>query len=419
MIVSPGTYQGKIVVPASKSDSQRALLAAGLANGESLLLGVGKSDDELAMRDNIIAFGAELSEHEQGLHVVGTPFFPSETHFDLRESGLGARLLCSLCIVKHGRYELSGSGSLVNRPFSFFKENFEGMVKSIVDNNGFLPLNIEGGFAGGELTVSGKESSQYISGLLMALPLASGDSRLYVEELNSKPYVQMTLNTLAQFGIRVENHALREFIVPGNQRYLPTSYTVEGDWSSASYWLVASALGQKISVAGLSLRTLQADVAILKAFSAANCHVQNRYGYIFIDGTARTAFEFDATHAPDLFPALASLAAFTEGQSTIFGLHRLAHKESNRGETIKSEFEKIGVTIELNYSLDCLVVSGVKTILGGRVFSNHDHRIAMCLAILGMFSKYPIEIEHPEAVKKSYPGFWEDLEGLEFSLGAK
>ncbi len=412
MKVYPGNYQGNIVIPASKSDAQRAILCAGLAKGESVLLGVGNSSDELAMIQNIKALGAEVSQDEEGLKIKGTPRFPEELNLNLGESGLGARLINSLCLVHSGTYKLTGEGTLLNRPFTFFKDNFKNKIPFISDTEGHLPIDIKGGFSGGELNVSGQLSSQYISGLLMALPLAKEVSSLHVDNLNSKPYVQMTLNTLFQFGIYIEHKDLSEFIIPGNQKYLSITYQVEGDWSSGAYWLIASALGQKISVSGLNMSSLQADKLVLKALAEANCVVENRNDRLFVDGTERKPFDFDLTDAPDLYPTLAALAALTEGVSRLKGLNRLIHKESNRAITIQSEFKKLNITIELDEHNDEMVIYGQKSIFGGKVFSNNDHRIAMSLAILAIMADNPVEIENPMAVAKSYPRFWEDLKSL-------
>ncbi|MFA7275126.1 MAG: 3-phosphoshikimate 1-carboxyvinyltransferase [Crocinitomicaceae bacterium] len=412
MIVYPGKYEGIVAIPASKSDSQRAILAAGLAAGHSELYNVGQSADELSMLNNIERLGAKITRPEGAVHVTGIQEFPTKLALNVGESGLGVRLLSSLLLTQKGKFEIVGEGTLMSRPLSFFKENFEGKVPKIEDHLGFLPLEIEGPFLGGELTVSGKQSSQYISGLLMALPLAEKDSVLQVEKLNSKPYVQMTLETLRAFGIEILHTDLKEFIIRGKQKYLSTSYKIESDWSSASYWLVASALGHKISVEGLSQSSFQADRAILKAFTAANCTVEKRENRLFVRGTERKAFAFDATDCPDLFPTLAAFAALTLGRSTLFGLSRLVDKESNRALTIQTEFEKLGIKIILDETHNAMHIEGKTSIHGGRVFSNHDHRIAMSLAILGLSADNPVQIDFPEAVKKSYPGFWEDLERL-------
>lgn len=412
MIVYPGKYSGNILIPTSKSDSQRAILAAGLAKGKSILNNIGSSADELNMLQNIREIGADVSQKDNSVSIQGTNNFPSKLAVNVGESGLGCRLITSILITQKGNFEVVGEGTLITRPMTFFKSNFETKIPKIEDNDGLLPIQIEGPFNGGKLTVNGSQSSQYISGLLMALPLANGDSELYVQELNSKPYVQMTLDTISKFGIEIVQHNLEHFLIRGNQKYLPTEYTIESDWSSASYWLVASALGNRISVQGLNPSSLQADKAILKAFAMANCVVEFRENRIFIDGKSRKSFSFDATDCPDLYPSLAVLAALTPGTSSIFGLSRLLDKESNRALTIQTEFKKLGVIVQLDIENNVMLIEGKEKVQGGRVFSNHDHRIAMSLAILGMNTENPIEIENAEAVKKSYPGFWKDLIGL-------
>jgi len=226
----------------------------------------------------------------------------------------------------------------------------------------------------------------------------------------SKPYVEMTLNTLKQFGIHIEHKALRSFSISGQQSYRACNYSIEGDWSSASYWLVASALGMPISVAGLNLTSLQADRSILDVFSAANCEVIQENDLIKINGKNKTSFSFDATDCPDLFPALTTFAALCPGTSEIKGVSRLQHKESNRGLTLQSEFAKLGIQIDLHD--DLMIIHGKNQLIACQVSSHNDHRIAMCLAIAGMFSNSPLEIDGQEAVAKSYPRFWDDLESL-------
>lgn len=412
MIIVPGTYSGVIEIPASKSDSQRAILAAGLVDGNSILTGVGVSEDEKAMLRNIEALGAKIHEIENGYQIKGINTFPKELDINLGESGLGARLITAMCIVHDGKFTLNGKGSLLVRPFDFYRENFAGKIAIYKDNQGKLPLDIQGGMEGGEFTVSGNISSQYISGLLMALPLLKKDSILNVIDLKSTPYVQMTLDTLKQFGIIIKYQDFSKFEIKGNQFYSSSKYSIEGDWSSASYWLVASALGKEITVSDLSLESLQADKAILSAFEKANCKVVVEKDGIRIAGENRTSFEFDATDCPDLFPALASLAALTTGESKIFGLHRLEHKESNRGLTIQQEFKNLGIRIDLLDDEDAMVVFGKESVKGGEVSSQNDHRITMCLGILGMFSNEQISIDQPDAVGKSYPQFWEHMNAL-------
>jgi 3-phosphoshikimate 1-carboxyvinyltransferase len=240
----------------------------------------------------------------------------------------------------------------------------------------------------------------------MGLPLLASDSVLTVENGVSLPYIQMTINTLASFGVLIKQVENRYYI-QGNQTYLPTTYTVEGDWSSASYWLVASALGQHITITGLSLDSLQADKALLEVFKIANCTLIQSENGLQIQGYERKAFIFDATHCPDLFPALATFASLIPGISNIKGVHRLQNKESDRGKVLQAEFKKLGVSIEIEE--DIMRVHGKSSISGGTISANNDHRIAMCFGVLGMFTTTPIIIDGSEAVIKSYPSFWEEL----------
>ena len=182
---------------------------------------------------------------------------------------------------------------------------------------------------------------------------------------------------------------------------------MEGDWSSASYWFVASALGQDIKVKGLSFQSLQADKALLEVFNIANCTVVQSENGFQIHGNERKAFVFDATHCPDLFPALVVFASLTPGVSKINGVHRLQNKESDRGKVLQAEFEKLGVRIDLED--DVMHIHGQASISGGTINANNDHRIAMCFGVLGMFTTTPIIIDGAEAVIKSYPSFWEEL----------
>ena len=405
--VHPGNYSRNIQIPASKSDGQRALLAAALAKGKSYIHQLGNSKDELAMLRCIEQLGAKTSWKGEVLEVEGLSTFPNEIALNCGESGLTSRLLIAVCAMYPGNFSISGEGSLLQRSMDFYVDLFnEQQLTFAFSENNTLPLQVSGGIKAGEIVVDGSQSSQYISGLLMGLPLLASDSVLVVENGVSLPYIQMTLNTLTSFGFVIKQVENRYYI-QGNQTYQPTKYTVEGDWSSASYWLVASALGQDIQVSGLSFESLQADKALLEVFKTANCTViQSKNGFQ-IHGDERKAFVFDATHCPDLFPALVTFAALTPGISIIQGVHRLQNKESNRGKVLQTEFKKLGVRIDLND--DVMHIHGQSSISGGTINANNDHRIAMCFGVLGMFTESSVLIEGAEAVAKSYPDFWEEL----------
>ncbi|MFT7345133.1 MAG: 3-phosphoshikimate 1-carboxyvinyltransferase [Lentimonas sp.] len=411
MRLKPIILSGNVNVPASKSDGQRATLAAGLAKGISTLVNLGRSDDELQMLENIVSFGAEIN-YEEGVQIKGTKAFPEQGNWNLGESGLGFRLMAAQCAVHKGDFIISGELTLLGRPMPFFKAYFNTPTSKAFDNDSLLPIKLNGELNEEKLVVDGSQSSQYISGLLMALPLSKSETRLVVKNLASSPYVEMTLDTLKEFGVEIKHDDLNEFLIPGNQVYQPTHYTVESDWSSASCWLVASALGQEIVLHGLKLDSLQADRAILIALKDANCKINYSDSGLSIDGSKRTPIDFNATDCPDLFPALVLYAAFTDGESKIYGINRLKDKESDRAQTLYQEYSKLGVKMILDHSKDCMTIFGGVTVKNFELTSHGDHRIAMSLGIASTLLKEEITLANPSCVSKSYPQFWEHMDSL-------
>lgn len=406
--------EGAIVIPPSKSDSQRALLAAALDKGETILMGVGESADEIAMVLSIEQLGAVvIKDGENQLIVHGIQQFPEVAELNAGESGLGVRLITNICAAHKGCFHISGEGSLLERPQGFFEDHLTQLGVRVRSSHAKLPIEVCGPMQGGKLEIDGSVSSQFLSGLLMALPLIENDTELVVNNLKSIPYVRMTLDTLARFGVDVSHKNFEVFNIAGNQAYRCDKYQIESDWSSASYWLVAAALGQKIQVQGLSMESYQADKELLEALVGANCAIMHEESGITVDGSQRTAFRFDATHCPDLFPALTTFAAFCEGDSHIHGLHRLKNKESDRGLALETEFKKLGLSITRDEANDVLIVHGGVQLSSAKVDSHNDHRIAMCLGIAGLFIENGISISDADSVAKSYPKFWSDLENLQ------
>jgi 3-phosphoshikimate 1-carboxyvinyltransferase len=406
--LSSRKLRGKITVPASKSDAQRAILAAALANGTSKVIGVGESDDVKAMLQAIEQLGAMVTIQDDCVIIQGIAVLESEKSVFIGESGLGARLLIATASTFKHPITIDGTGSLLQRPISFYDKTLPALGVSIKSTSGFLPVTVKGPLIGGKIAVDGAESSQTISGLLMALPLSKEDSLLSVQSFTSKPYVQMTIRTLAAFGIA--HHAENVFAIKGCQSYQPTRYEVELDWSAASFWLVAAAIGHSVAIVGLNDESLQADKALLRVFEAAQIDYSWQENTIQVNGENKTAFEFDATDCPDLFPALVVLATCCNGTSIIKGVNRLIHKESNRSEALQQEFSKLGITITVFG--DEMHVTGTNTIIGAVVSAHNDHRIAMALAILATRSDEVIEIHQAAAVSKSYPQFWDHLQKL-------
>lgn len=409
-VLSSRQLKGKITIPASKSDAQRAILAAALADGQSTIIGVGASDDVQRMLQAIQQLGATVTFKNNHVVIQGITKLNCEKSVFIGESGLGARLLIAVASVFHQPIKIEGSGSLLKRPISFFDKTFPALNVFIETANGFLPATVKGPLKGGVIMVDGAESSQTISGLIMALPLSKEDSLLSVHSFTSKPYVQMTIKTLAAFGIAIDQQAENVFAIKGQQMYQATCYQVESDWSAASFWLVAAAIGHAVEVVGLNEHSLQADKALLRVFDVANIDYLWKGDVIRVNGSQRTAFQFDANDCPDLFPALVVLAICSNGTSIIKGVNRLIHKESNRSEALQQEFSKLGVTITVVG--DEMHVTGTNIIKGADVSAHNDHRIAMALAILATRSDEVINIHQATAVTKSYPEFWDHLNQL-------
>lgn len=404
-------YSGVITIPSSKSDTQRALILAFLADGVSTLFHIGSSDDEQAILNAIQELGAKVEFVDASqLKIHGISKLSSDKSISVGESGLGIRLLTSVAAIFDKKITLNGKGSLTKRPMDFFDKILPLLNVKVSTNSGFVPITVQGPLLGNTIDLHGSLSSQFLSGLLISLPLSKKDSVLKVKDLKSIPYVQMTLDSLKKFGIEIENHHFERFKIKGNQKVKATNYSIEGDWSSASYWLVASALGFDISVKNLNLDSLQADKTILSAFESANCKINTSKSGISIDGSKRQAFRADLTHCPDLFPALAVFASLTQGKSVLIGTNRLTHKESNRAQAILKEFNKLACKISLHENE--MHIQGIDKPRANKVYSHNDHRMAMSLAILGMFCDDELIIENSEVVSKSYPTFWEDLNSL-------
>jgi 3-phosphoshikimate 1-carboxyvinyltransferase len=407
-----GHLKGDLLVPPSKSDAQRALLSACLAKGNSTIVNPGNSDDVLSMLEVIRMLGANVSNDNNfnGYDVEGINEFPEKLEINVGESGLGARLLAAVCAVHPGQFKISGESSILNREMGFISTFYPSLGVKVKALNDKLPLFIEGPFLPGKYEIDTLDSSQYLSGLLMALPLANSETEFTVHNMTSEPYVRMTIETLKKFGITINTEKNNVFKIKGNQSYEACSYTVQGDWSAASYWIVASALGFPLTINGLSLNSLQADKKILDILIASGFQIKmDENGGIQVEKGGES-LNADLSNCPDLFPALVTLATILPGTSELLGVNRLRNKESDRANALVKEFSKMGAKIEIKGNL--MTINGAKRLIGAKVSSHGDHRIAMCLAIAALFSEGPVEIENAEVVAKSYPEFWDEFDRL-------
>ena len=411
--VDPGRIDGMLEAPSSKSDFQRLTAAAALAAGRSEVLFHSLCGDSLAALRAAHGLGASISRTANRIVIEGGQERPGNI-LDCGESGLCLRMFAPLAGLSSHEVTLTGRGSLLRRPVAMLEDSLRQAGVVCRSRDGFPPLSVRGPLKGGDIRVDGGVTSQAVTGLLMALPLAKEDSRLTVVNLTSRPYLELTLSVMTQSGIVVESHLEDgRFLITGGQSYHPQSWTVEGDWSAASFLLVAGAIAGRVSVKNLDINSWQADKAVLKALeqcgAAVDIQTDGRAHRAEVRKAQLEAFKFDAADCPDLFPPLAALASYCRGTSVITGVHRLRHKESDRAAALIDVLGTIGA--KLNVEGDALHITGSK-ISGGRVDSRGDHRIAMAAAVAALGSERGVEIMRPECVAKSYPRFFEDLELL-------
>lgn len=385
------------------------MAAALLAGGESVLGNIELCDDTRHALEAIQALGATVTPAGEHAYSIRGGLDPQSETIDIGESGLAARLLTPIAALSGHRITITGKGSMAKRPVGM-------MIKPLtelgvaVESDDFLPITVQGPLRGGEAEVDGYVSSQFVTGLMMALPLAAEDTILHVENANSIPYLAMTADMASKFGINIEHNDFAEFFIRGGQKYAPARIDIEGDWSGAAFMLVAGAVAGGVTAVNMNPLSLQADVAVIDALRRAGAEITTTVSDIAVGHNSLRGFEFNATHCPDLFPVLTVLAANCEGTSVIEGARRLIYKESDRAGAILEEFTRIGIDVRLEDD-DRMVIKGAP-IKGGEVDSRGDHRIAMAAAIAGLTAETPIVITGAEAVTKSYPRFWDDLASL-------
>ncbi len=414
--VYPSNLKGVQLAPASKSSMQRACAAALLHVGETVIYNPGHSNDDIAAIDVIQKLGAVIEKNKDAIHVQSSGVIPIGPEMNCGESGLGIRMFTPIAALSNQSIQINGKGSLVKRPMHFFDDIFPILGIQINSNQGFLPIQIQGPLQPATITVDGSLSSQFLTGLLMAYAASDAhEFEINVLDLKSKPYIDLTLAVLNAFGWNVTHRDYKSFqFLPHAPLKAKIEYRVEGDWSGAAFLLVAGAIAGPVIVKGLQLNSTQADKQVLEALKNANANIEINEDEIKIGPSELlVAFQFDATDCPDLFPPLVALASVCKGITEIKGVNRLAHKESDRGLTLQTEFAKMGIRIDLEG--DLMKIPGGASIQACTVFSQHDHRIAMACAVAALCANGPIEITEAEAINKSYTHFFEDLQ----QLGAK
>lgn len=406
--IYPARVEGIVSAPASKSMSQRAIAIASLANGISEIYNVGNSEDVYNCIQVVKLLGVRVSGNNNNLMIEGGIRFPEQI-LDCGESGLSIRMFAGIAATFGREITLTGKNSLLQRPMASLQKSLISIGVNCNTSGNKPPVFVKGPFRGGKYYLDGSEGSQALTGILIASPMTGQDVHLLVDNLKSKPYIDMTLEAMKAFGVQVENNQYREFFISANQVYKPASYIVEGDWSGAAFLLVAGATAGRVQVNNLKTSSRQADKAILQALSLAGAEITIKDNSAEARKDKLEGFSFDATDCPDLFPPLVALAAHCRGKSFIKGTERLKSKESDRASTLQKEFGKMGLKIEIEN--DTMIITG-SALKPAKVFSHGDHRIAMACAVAALTGTGEVEIENSESVEKSYPCFFEDLESI-------
>ena len=420
--IIPTKLQGTVQVPSSKSMGHREIICAGLAAGTSIVDNISMSKDIEATMRVLRAMNVSVDEipsmieGRHALQITGTGHpVASADSVDCGESGstlrffipLGANLGCPLTFVGHGK--------LVSRPLQAYYDIFDKQFVQYFNDNGNLPLTVNGHLLPGKYELPGDVSSQFVSGLLFALPLLNGDSEIIITSpLESSSYVDMTLNCLAKYGVQIENvgGAHRKYLVKGNQRFKAQDSKVEGDWSQAAFWTVAGSLGESVTASGVDFNSLQGDKAVVEIMQRMGAAITTDAGSVRVQHGATQATVIDAANCPDIIPILTVLAAVSKGTTHIINAGRLRIKECDRLAAMTSELNKMGAKI--TEEAEGLVIAGLPQGLKGGVEVDawNDHRIAMSLAVAAQVCDEPIVLTGAGSVSKSYPDFWQDYESV-------
>ena len=411
VVIEQGSISGNVTAPPSKSMTQRAYAAALLHKGTSIINNPGHSDDEESALQVIRQLGAKIvSQTDTRIEITSNGVSPVSDTINCGESGLSARLFTPIAAISRQPISIEGTGTLLSRPMDGFLQVLKELNVALIGFNGYIPFTIRGPLQAKSFTVNASEGSQFLSGLLFAVSSCAKERvTIEVAGLESKPYIDLTLAVLTHFGKPITHKDYREFYIdPALFIQQDTvEINIEADWSSAAYLLVAGAIAGSITVQHLNITSRQADKAILDVLSNAGAGLIIDNSSITVNRSYLRAFDFDATHCPDLFPVLAILAACCSGESSMLGVHRLFHKESNRVESITEMLQDFAVPWSVED--DKLFITGVPHLHGTVIDSYHDHRIVMAAAVGALRAKGPVEISFAESVNKSYPGFFKDL----------
>ncbi|MFH2104997.1 MAG: 3-phosphoshikimate 1-carboxyvinyltransferase [Parcubacteria group bacterium] len=426
IIPSKQPIKGEITIPGSKSYTNRALVMASLAKGQSELKGVSRCDDCVALTEALRKLGIGITQNGGEVTVIGNggDFNEFKGEINVGQAGTTMRFLTAVCSLVPGEIILDGSDRMRERPISDLVNALRGLGADIeyVGKRGYPPLKIKGGkMKGGQVSVDGDVSSQYFTALLLIAPvLEKGIEIKVVGEQVSPSYINMTISGLRDFGVEAINNDYHEYIINADSNYQPSQYTIEGDASGASYfWALAAITGGKVKVKNIDPRSAQGDVEFADVLVKMGCKMTQNSAdkWIRVIGPAqlKSIAEIDMNSMPDTAQTLAVVAAYAEGETKITGLQNLRVKETDRLAALRAELKKMKVKTKIgdNY----IIIIGGKP-KGAVVETYQDHRMAMSLAVSGVKTS-GMKILKPSVVDKSFPSFWEELESLGVKLKRK
>ena len=409
--VLPGRLSGCISVPPSKSAAHRAVICASLASGRSIIEPIDLSNDITATIECMKNLGADITIDNRKLIVDGSgTFSAAEALLDCGESGSTLRFLIPVAAAGGVSAEFTGHGRLPQRPIGVYSDCLPPHGTELITKGG-LPLKIRGKLSGGRFEVPGNISSQFITGLLLALPLCSRDSEIILtSSAQSVGYIKMTADIMKAFGVEI-TETDNGWFVKGGQKYRPKDFSVEGDWSQAAFFMTAAALGGEITIDNLDTASSQGDKACMEIYRQLGAEIiTDKNGSITIRGGKLRGTEINAENIPDMVPALAVAAALCEGKTIITGASRLRIKECDRLAAMCDGLSRLGADIV--ETEDGLIINGVTRLNGGSVMGYNDHRIVMSLAVASAKCSGSITISDMESVRKSYPSFFDDFKKL-------
>lgn len=408
--ILPTPLNGSVDIPPSKSLCHRAIIAASLARDFSTINNLALSEDISATIDAVQALGAKVTIEQDKAYINGTDLSScSKATIDCRESGSTLRFMIPIGLLTGQKIKYIGSGNLGSRPLDPYIDIFN--EQKIEYTSSKLPLSISGSLMPGEFKLRGDISSQFITGLMFALPMLQGDSTIFITTpLESKAYIDLTIDTLKSFGVHIESYDYSRFYIEGNQKYNPTDFSVEGDYSQAAFWIASGILGGKVECKNLSQYSKQGDKSIIDILRNAGAQILTKDNSVTAMKSTLAGFNADVSQCPDIAPILSVIAAVSKGTSCITGAARLRLKECDRLRAVATELNKLGA--EVIEGEDYLVINGKERLNGGVVDCWSDHRIAMALSIASIKCASPMIIKNSNAVSKSYPDFFEDFTNL-------